>query len=59
MNEAKELSDTISKYHNDWNIIEEPPAPTPKKRGILALSDEDMREPKNTMKVKKESKLLS
>ena len=37
---------------NDWTIPEPPLKPTPKKRGILFLSPEDMKEAKKSMKEK-------
>lgn len=37
LNEDKEVLDTISKNYNDWNIIEPPPTPIPRKRGMLVL----------------------
>jgi hypothetical protein len=37
---------------NDWTLPEQPPKPTPKKRGILYLSPEDMQEAKKSMKGK-------
>ena len=40
------------KSYDDWTIPEPPPKPTPKKRGILYLSPEDMQEAKKSMKEK-------
>ena len=40
------------KNYDDWTIPEPPPKPTPKKRGILYLSPEDMQEAKKSMKEK-------
>ena len=37
---------------NDWTLPEPTPKPTPKKRGILFLSPEDMQEAKKSMKEK-------
>ena len=37
---------------NYWTLPEPTPKPTPKKRGILFLSPEDMQEAKKTMKEK-------
>ena len=37
---------------NAWTIPEPPPKPTPKKRGILFLSPEDMQEAKKSMQEK-------
>ena len=38
---------------DDWTLPEPPPKPTPKKRGILFLSPEDMQEAKKSMKEKR------
>ena len=37
---------------NDWTLPEPTPKPSPKKRGILFLSPEDMQEAKKSMKEK-------
>ena len=37
---------------NDWTVSEPTPKPTPKKRGILFLSPEDMQEAKKSVKEK-------
>ena len=37
---------------NDWTLAESTPKPTPKKRGNLFLSPEDMQEAKKSMKEK-------
>ena len=37
---------------NNWTLPEPTPKPTPKKRGVLFLSPEDMREAKKSMKEK-------
>ena len=42
----------ILKNYDDWTLPEPPPKPTPKKRGILYLSPEDMQEAKKSMKEK-------
>jgi hypothetical protein len=44
----------ISKNYDDWNISEATPtpAPTPKKRGMIKLNDEVMREAKKSLKEK-------
>ena len=42
----------ILKNDNEWTLPEPPPKPTPKKRGILFLSPEDMQEAKESMKEK-------
>ena len=38
--------------YDDWTIPEPTPKPTPKKRGILYLSPEDMQDAKKSMKEK-------
>jgi hypothetical protein len=50
--QAEELLNNILKNNNDWTIPEPPPKPTPKKRGILYLSPEDMQEAKKCQKEK-------
>ena len=50
--QAKELLNNILKNYDDWTIPEPPPKPTPKKKGILYLSPEDMQEAKKSMKEK-------
>ena len=40
------------KNYDEWTIPEPPPKPTPKKRGILYLSPEDVQEAKKSMKEK-------
>ena len=50
--QAEELLNNILKNANDWTLPEPPPKPTPKKRGILFLSPEDMQEAKKSMKEK-------
>ena len=40
----------ILKNYDDWDPPEPPLKPTPKKRGILYLSPEDMQEAKKSMK---------
>ena len=42
----------ILKNDNEWTLPEPPPKPTPKKRGILFLSLEDIQEAKKSMKEK-------
>jgi hypothetical protein len=42
----------ISQNYDDWNIPEATPTPTPKKRGIIKLNDEVMREAKKSLKEK-------
>src|SRR3954468_4493911 len=48
--EAEELLAKISKNYDDWNIPE--PTPTPKKRGMIELTDEVMKEAKKSLKEK-------
>ena len=50
--QAKLLLNNILSNDNDSTIPEPPPKPTPKKRGILFLSPEDMQEVKKCMKEK-------
>ena len=50
--EAEELLNNILKNYDDWTLPEPPAKPTPKKRGILYLSPEDMQEEKKSMKEK-------
>jgi hypothetical protein len=50
--QAEELLNNILRNANDWTLPEPPPKPTPKKRGILFLSPEDMQEAKKSMKEK-------
>ena len=50
--QAEELLNNILKNYDDWTLPEPPPKPTPKKRGILYLSPEDMQETKKSMKEK-------
>jgi hypothetical protein len=50
--QAEELLNNILKNYDDWTLPEPPPEPTPKKRGILHLSPEDMQEAKKSMKEK-------
>ena len=44
--EAEELLNNILSNDNDWTLPEPPAKPTPKKRGVLFLSPEDMKEAK-------------
>ena len=48
----EELLNNILKNYDDWTLPEPPAKPTPKKRGILYLSPEDMQEAKKSMKEK-------
>ena len=50
--EAEILLNNIFSNDNDWALPEPTPKPTPKKRGILFLSTEDMQEAKKSMKEK-------
>ncbi|KAI4991107.1 hypothetical protein ZWY2020_039478 [Hordeum vulgare] len=50
--QAEILLNNILCNENVWTIPEPPPKPTPKKRGILFLSPEDMQEDKKSMKEK-------
>jgi hypothetical protein len=48
--EAEELMAKISQNYDDWNIPEATPTPTPKKRGMIELNDEVMREAKKSLR---------
>jgi hypothetical protein len=50
--EAEELIAKISQNYDDWTMAEPTPAPTPKKRGMIELNDEVMREAKISLKEK-------
>jgi len=50
--EAEELMARISQNHADWTTPEPPPAQILKKRGIIELNDENMREAKKSLKEK-------
>ena len=50
--QAEELLNNILKNYDDWTLSRPPPKPTPKKRGILYLSPEDMQEAKKSMEEK-------
>ena len=50
--QAELLLNNILSNENDWTIPEPTPKPTPKKRGVLFLSPEDMQEAKKSMKGK-------
>jgi hypothetical protein len=51
--EAKELLTTIAKNHDDWNIkVEDEIKAVPKKRGIIKLSNEDMKDAIKSIKEK-------
>ncbi|KAM3274643.1 hypothetical protein ACQJBY_043590 [Aegilops geniculata] len=50
--QAEELLNNILKIYDDWILPEPPLKLTPKKRGILYLSPEDMQEAKKSMREK-------
>ena len=50
--EAEELLAKISQNHDDWTLPEPTPVPTPRKRGVIELNDEEMREAKKSLKEK-------
>ena len=50
--EAKELLGNIAKNHDDWDIPEPAPLPTPKKRGALLLNSKYMQEAMQSIKEK-------
>ena len=50
--QGEELLNNTLKNYDDWNLPVPPSKPTPKKRGILYLSPEDMQEAKKSMKEK-------
>ena len=50
--QAQELLNNLLRNVDDWTLLEPPPKPTLKKRGILLLSPEDMQEAKKSMKEK-------
>ncbi|KAK1613600.1 hypothetical protein QYE76_019117 [Lolium multiflorum] len=54
--EAEELMARISQNHDDWTTPEPTPTPILKKRGMIKLSDEDMREAKKSLKEKDNDK---
>ncbi|KAK1682308.1 hypothetical protein QYE76_043156 [Lolium multiflorum] len=47
--EAEELLAKIIKNHDDWSTPEPTPTPILKKRGMIELNDEDMREAKKSL----------
>jgi hypothetical protein len=56
--EVEELMAKISRNYDDWTMAEPTPtpapmpSPTPKKRGMIELNDEVMREAKKSLKEK-------
>ncbi|KAK1626873.1 hypothetical protein QYE76_001188 [Lolium multiflorum] len=50
--DAEELLAKISRNHDDWTTPEPTPMPILKKRGLIKLNDEDMREAKKSLKEK-------
>ncbi|KAK1667995.1 hypothetical protein QYE76_056154 [Lolium multiflorum] len=50
--EAEELLAKIGRNHDDWTTPEPTPTPILKKRGLIKLNDEDMREAKKSLKEK-------
>src|SRR5215203_4046846 len=50
--EDEELMARISQNHDDWSTPEPTPTPILKKRGMIELNDEDMREAKKSLKEK-------
>ncbi|KAK1695601.1 hypothetical protein QYE76_012298 [Lolium multiflorum] len=52
LDEAEELLAKIGRNHDDWTTPEPTPTPILKKRGLIKLNDEDMREAKKSLKEK-------
>ena len=52
VDEAEILLNNMLTNENNWTLPEPTPKPTPKKRGVLFLSPEDMQEAKKSMKEK-------
>ncbi|KAK1668206.1 hypothetical protein QYE76_056365 [Lolium multiflorum] len=50
--EAEDLLAKIGRNHDDWTTPEPTPTPILKKRGLIKLNDEDMREAKKSLKEK-------
>ncbi|KAK1602889.1 hypothetical protein QYE76_037656 [Lolium multiflorum] len=50
--DAEELLAKIGRNHDDWSTPEPTPTPIVKKRGMIKLNDEDMREAKKSLKEK-------
>ncbi|KAK1628519.1 hypothetical protein QYE76_002834 [Lolium multiflorum] len=56
--DAEELLAKIGRNHDDWSTPEPTPTPILKKRGMIKLNDEDMREAKKSLKEKVQNDLL-
>ncbi|KAK1616711.1 hypothetical protein QYE76_022228 [Lolium multiflorum] len=54
--DAEELLAKIGRNHDDWSTPEPTPTPILKKRGMIKLNDEDMREAKKSLKEKDNDK---
>ncbi|KAK1697404.1 hypothetical protein QYE76_014101 [Lolium multiflorum] len=54
--DAEELLAKIGRNHDDWSTPEPTPTPIVKKRGMIKLNDEDMREAKKSLKEKDNDK---
>ncbi|KAK1662324.1 hypothetical protein QYE76_050483 [Lolium multiflorum] len=54
--DAEELLAKIGRNHDDWTTPEPTPTPILKKRGMIKLNDEDMREAKKSLKEKDNDK---
>ncbi|KAK1661856.1 hypothetical protein QYE76_050015 [Lolium multiflorum] len=52
LQDAEELLAKIGRNHDDWSTPEPTPTPIVKKRGMIKLNDEDMREAKKSLKEK-------
>ena len=52
VDQAELLLNNMLSNESDWTLHEPVPNPTPKKRGILFLSPEDIQEAKKSMKEK-------
>ena len=52
IDQAELLLNNMLTNQNNWTVPEPTPKPTPKKRGVLFLSPEDMQEEKKSMKEK-------
>ena len=52
VDQAEILLNSMLTNENNWTLPEPTPKPTPKKRGVLFLSPEDMQEAKKSMKEK-------